>query len=149
MLIHQRRSMNCYKIGGGFSMLTLTNPKISRFTQATGESRGVTILFDHLGGQLAQVGPNLYRLRCQVMEDVNMRLYRGLLRGRAEVGTTSHLLGAGLIDAAALHVTFTDLFHSGNIESVIEPHRQELKEFFGGLPHSLASEWPESLRTIE
>ena len=127
----------------------LTNPKISRFTRPSGDSRGVTVLFEHPGGHLVQVGPDVYRLHCQVAEDDRLRLYQGVFRGFSEVSSTPVLLGAAPIDCSALHVTFADLFHSGNIDRVIEPQRRELKAFFDGLPYSLQSGWPDCLSAIE
>src|SRR5580700_6703994 len=131
-------------------MELITNDKVSPLTSPTGDCRGVTVLFNHPGGQLVNIAQKVYRLQCAAAEDVRMELYWGLRAAMEEImrRETGKELGLAPIPVEAMHVTLADLVHPGNIAQIAEPARSEFQTFFRGLPASLRSGWPSVLRPV-
>ncbi len=121
------------------------NPKLATITTATGDCRGVTILFNTPGEDLIVTAPSIRRLDCRVDDDDRLALYRNFQRASRRIGRhvpELHRLGA-LIAAAAYHVTFCDVWHPGTIPSIADIDcRRKVDEVLRGLPYSLGSGWP-------
>src|SRR5580704_92015 len=99
-------------------MTFIATAKIAPFTSLTGDYRGFSVVFNHLGGHLAKVGPEIYRLRCQVRDDPGLMLYRDLLQGWQQISKDLRGLGPAPISPAALHVTEADIWHPANIGQI-------------------------------